>query len=158
MYKQPQNLKDMLELQKVLDNSINGARERTLDDIKLSMIAEIIEFNEETKYSHKTWKTKPYNKEKELEELADVWFFMCQLVNEKKESEDCNEFFEHWKVFERMCELDLIATVYYSKFAFSVLRNLIFLTHTYGYTKQDILTGYWNKWQKNMERIGKEWN
>ena len=27
-----------------------------------------------------------------------------------------------------------------------------------GYSKNGILNCYWEKWQKNMLRIGKEWN
>lgn len=74
-FKRPETFEDILNLQKHLDESIHSVRFRTLRDIELSMVAEIIEFNEETKYSHKTWKTKEYNREKELEELTDVWFF-----------------------------------------------------------------------------------
>ena len=81
MIKRPETFEDILNLQKHLDKSIHSSRERTLEDIKLSLIAEVIEFNEETPQSHKTWKTKPYNKEKELEELTDIWFFVAQMVN-----------------------------------------------------------------------------
>ena len=66
-FKRPENFEDILNLQKHLDESIHSSRERTLEDIKKSMIAECIEFDEETPDSHKTWKTKPYDKEKELE-------------------------------------------------------------------------------------------
>lgn len=76
-FKKPENFEDILKLQKHLDESLNNIRERTLEDIKLSLIAELIELNEETKYSHKTWKTKEYNRDKELEELTDVYFFFC---------------------------------------------------------------------------------
>ena len=39
-----------------------------------------------------------------------------------------------------------------------LILDLIVVTNKYGYTKDDILRIYWTKWQKNMERIGKEWN
>lgn len=65
-FKRPETFEDILNLQKYLDESLNNVRERTLRDIKLSLIAEVIEFNEETPESHKTWKTKPYDKAKEL--------------------------------------------------------------------------------------------
>ena len=80
-FKRPETFEDILKLQKHLDESIHNSRERTEEDIKTSMIAELIEFNEETKDSHKTWKTKEYNKAKELKELTDVYFFFAQLVN-----------------------------------------------------------------------------
>ena len=39
----------------------------------MSLIAECVEFNEETMFSHKTWKTKEYRRDKELEELTDIF-------------------------------------------------------------------------------------
>ena len=53
-FKRPENFEDILKLQKHLDESIHSSRERTLEDIKLSLIAELIELNAETKDSHKT--------------------------------------------------------------------------------------------------------
>ena len=79
--KKPENFRDILELQKILDENIHNNRERTLGDIKKSMIAECIEFDEETPQSHKTWKTKSYDKSKELEELTDIYFFYAQYIN-----------------------------------------------------------------------------
>ena len=80
MIKRPENFEDILNLQKHLDENIHSSRERILKDIKLSLIAEVIEFNEETPESHKTWKSKHYDKEKELEEFTDIWFFLAQMV------------------------------------------------------------------------------
>lgn len=37
-----------------------------------------------------------------------------------------------------------------------VVYDLIVVALKLGYTKQDILDTYWSKWQKNMDRIGKE--
>ena len=87
-FKRPEKFEDILNLQAILDKNINGIRFRTLRDIELSMIAEIVEFNEETKYSYKTWKTKEYNREKELEELTNIWFFLAQMVNFKMEHDN----------------------------------------------------------------------
>lgn len=47
--REPKNFEDILKLQAILDRSMNNIRERTLEDIKLSLIAELIELNEETK-------------------------------------------------------------------------------------------------------------
>lgn len=79
--KKPENFKDILLLQKKLDANINNIRTRTYEDIKMSLVAECVEFNEETMLSHKTWKTKEYCRDKELEELTDIYFFFAQLVN-----------------------------------------------------------------------------
>ena len=170
--KKPENFNDILELQKLLDKSIHSTRPRTIDDIKKSIIAECIEFDEETPQSHKTWKTKPYNKEKELEELTDIWFFVAQMVNYSEhidkitvlEKQKLNIFFEDNKSPYRSKNdiLDIIFDVKNSYMDYDWLRflitDLMILSNQYGYTTQDILKTYWEKWQKNMSRIGKEWN
>lgn len=172
MIKRPETFEDILKLQKHLDESIHSARPRTIDDIKKSIIAECIEFDEETPQSHKTWKTKPYNKEKELEELTDIWFFVAQMVNYSEymdkitvlEKQKLNIFFEDNKSPYRSKNdiLDIIFDVKNSYMDYDWLRflitDLMILSNQYGYTTQDILKTYWEKWQKNMKRIGKEWN
>ncbi|KYM58514.1 dUTP diphosphatase [Fusobacterium necrophorum subsp. funduliforme] len=161
--KEPKSFKDICELQKELDSHIVNVRERTGRDIIKSMIAEIIEFDEETKDSHKTWKTKEYNSQKELEELTDVYFFFAQLVNNEK-------YLEEWKLEElfnkketEIFKPDSLTMIMYAtgvvRSLYSVFSALVDLTLEYGYTKEDILKTYWKKWQYNMsERIGKEWN
>jgi len=57
-FKKPETFEDILNLQKHLDESIHSSRERTLEDIKLSLIAECIEFNEETKDNIKEYLNK----------------------------------------------------------------------------------------------------
>lgn len=171
-FKRPESFEDILNLQKHLDESIHSARPRTIDDIKKSIIAECIEFDEETPQSHKTWKTKPYNKEKELEELTDIWFFVAQMVNYSEymdkitvlEKQKLNIFFEDNKTPYRSKNdiLDIIFDVKNSYMDYDwlrfLIRDLMILSNQYGYTTQDILKTYWEKWQKNMQRIGKEWN
>lgn len=168
--KKPENFEDMLHLQAILDKNINSIRFRTLRDIGLSMVAEIIEFNEESKYSHKTWKTKEYNREKELEELTDIYFFLAQMVNFKMEHNDnyteCKDIisviFENKPVFDENNDdngfVDLLIFHSIQGQGIAIVRELIKITYYYGYTKDDILNSYWEKWQKNMSRIGKEWN
>ena len=163
-FKRPETFEDILNLQKHLDKNLNNVRPRCLRDIKLSLIAEVIEFNEETHESHKTWKTKPYDKEKELEEFTDIWFFLAQMINFKLEISD--GFVKITKLFNDRTNLkliyqpnieNLIMSVLYGN-DFQILQNLIIISTNKGYTKDDILDCYWEKWQKNMERIGKEWN
>ena len=171
-FKRPETFEDILKLQKHLDKNLNNVRPRCLRDIKMSLIAECVEFNEETKESHKTWKTKPYDKEKELEELTDIWFFVAQMVNYSEymdkitvlEKQKLNIFFEDNKSPYRSKNdiLDIIFDVKNSYMDYDWLRflitDLMILSNQYGYTAQDILKTYWEKWQKNMKRIGKEWN
>jgi putative uncharacterized protein FNV2273 len=163
-FKKPENFEDILNLQKYLDESLNNIRERTLEDIKLSLIAELIELNEETKYSHKTWKTKEYNRDKELEELTDVYFFFAQLINNKKGRDGrfkkeyyCREFELFPSYYAGSHFTRLIYNLVDDNFSW-FFGGLLTCSVKLGYTKDDILNCYWEKWQKNMKRIGKEWN
>ena len=171
-FKRPETFEDILKLQKHLDESIHSSRERTLKDIKLSLIAEVIEFNEETPESHKTWKTKPYDKEKELEELVDIWFFMAQLVNYAEsighisiqEVTRLSNFFKDDNIYtdKNISVLTIIFNLRSPKMHYDWLKFLIIdlmnLSNHYGYTTNDILEGYWKKLNYNLSRIGKEWN
>lgn len=160
---EPKNFADILNLQSILDENINSCRARTLEDIKLSLIAELIEFNEETKESHKTWKTKPYKKENELEELTDVLFFIAQLYNTFDEDDNMVRYgyyiFDNFKNCTikniKITNIMLEFLIGYNNIA---LELYLSLAYKYGYKKEDILKMYWTKWQKNMQRIGKEWN
>ena len=171
-FKRPETFEDILNLQKHLDKNLNNIRPRCLRDIKMSLIAECVEFNEETLESHKTWKSKEYNKSKELEELTDIWFFLAQMVSYCEAKEEITEFEKRdlFKFFNNennsyMEEINILTIIFdlrsptmsyeYLKW---VLIDLINLTNQYGYTTNDILNCYWEKWQKNMKRIGKEWN
>ena len=159
----PKNFEDLLGLQAILDERMNNNRERVLEDIKLSLIAELIELNEETKYSHKTWKTKEYNRDKELEELTDVYFFFAQLINNKSRDGrfQIEPYCKEFEIFP-----NYYAGAYFTGLIYNLLDNkfrwffcsLLTLSVKLGYTKDDILNCYWEKWQKNMQRIGKEWN
>lgn len=169
--KRPETFEDILNLQKHLNESIHSSRERTEEDIKTSMIAELIEFNEETPESHKTWKTKPYDKAKELKELTDVYFFFAQLVNHRfdkyekiakdRELKELERIFRTKKIdkkgnIKKLLNIVIaVVTRGSNTYLFEWLNEL---TVKYGYTKDDILNCYWEKWQKNMKRIGKEWN
>ena len=164
MIKRPENFEDILKLQKYLDENIHSSRERTLEDIKLSLIAECIEFNEETKDSHKTWKTKPYNKENELEELTDILFFIAQLYNTFDKKDTMVEYgcdvFNNSENYLKLNSVKITGIIIeflcgYNNIALGLYLSLV---NKYGYTKDDILNCYWEKWQKNMQRIGKEWN
>ena len=162
--KKPENFKDILKLQEHLDSKINSVRDRTFEDIQMSLIAECVEFNEETILSHKTWKVKPYNKEKELEELTDIYFFFAQLINYLDDDKNealkeaiCFSFEEKYIHTDEPDILRFIHYVYTDKLAIAI-DELIAITYQYNYTTDNILNSYWVKWKKNMKRIGKEWN
>lgn len=77
---------ELLEMQKQLDETVEKPRDngfkpkrRTYQKIVKSMIAEIIEFNEETRDTHKTWKQKEFNVIKMVEESVDILFFLSSI-------------------------------------------------------------------------------
>lgn len=168
----PENFTDLLNLQKELDKKIINYRPRKLKDIKKSLIAECIEFDEETIDSHKTWKTNKRYKEKELEELTDIWFFVAQLINYAcdigdvtiTEVRNLDVFFktEDYTYFGDTDVLTIINDVRTPRFTYEFLRELVrdlkCLSLNYGYKHNDILDCYWNKWNKNINRINSEWN
>lgn len=168
----PENFTDLLNLQKELDKKIINYRPRKLKDIKKSLIAECIEFDEETIDSHKTWKRNKRYKEKELEELTDIWFFVAQLINYAydigdvsiSEFRNLDVFFktEDYTYFGDTDVLTIINDVRTPRFTYEFLRELVrdlkCLSLNYGYKHNDILDCYWNKWNKNIKRINSEWN
>lgn len=167
--KRPETFEDILKLQKHLDKNLNNVRPRCLRDIKMSLIAECVEFNEETKESHKTWKTKEYDKSKELEELTDIYFFFAQMINFNEDTVNNYARIKHlvavdfnsWQIKDYgshvLPTLNLIANIINDNVLYAI-DDLMEMAQKLGYSKEDILNRYWEKWQKNMERIGKEWN
>ena len=53
--------------------------------------------------------------------------------------------------------LNLISNIINDSVLYAI-DDLMEMTQKLGYNKDDILNCYWEKWQKNMKRIGKEWN
>ena len=160
MIKRPETFEDILKLQKHLDESIHSSRERTLEDIKLSLIAELIELNEETKYSHKTWKTKEYNKSMELEELTDIYFFFAQMINFNDDTVNNYARIKHlvavdfngWQIKDYGSQvlptLNLIANIINDSVLYSI-DNLMEIAQKLGYTKKE--------YEKNWEGVELIW-
>ena len=80
------------------------------------------------------------------------------------EKRSLNNFFENRDsiYIERANILTIIFDLKANNIDYEWLKFLIIdlmeLTNKHNYTKDDILNCYWEKWQKNMKRIGKEWN
>lgn len=170
--KKPENFYDLLKLQEVLDKQVakerrNGfiPRKRNSTDIRLSMIAETIEFNEETERSHKTWKEKEINENKLKEEAVDVLFFFLQLINFYSDDKLSKKLFleweEQWKeeppMFDDVEEEYLIKAIINYDFLYTLI-NLLRLYKRYNITKDEVYNTYWNKWQTNMKRINEDWS
>lgn len=177
--KAPQNFIEMFMYQNFLDSKINNIKERKLFDIKISFLAELVEFNEETPETHKTWKARVIDNEKILEELTDVYFFLAQIINhiyknnmnifKDKTTEEKDKILNNLENFYRIDNrnvyddkqetLLLISETVSSKELdiYFLIKLMAYFTNLYGFTKEDILKCYYEKWKKNLKRIGTEW-
>ena len=79
--KKPESYEELLETQQILNESI--PKLKTEFDIILALDDEFQEWLKELpqEYNFKNWKKKEYSREKELEELTDILFFILQLAN-----------------------------------------------------------------------------
>lgn len=173
------SLLDILELQRQLDETISKKRdsgfvprERGYKDIILSMVAEIIEFNEETRNSHKTWKEKDFDLDKMKEEAVDILFFLAQLINHLKEEftiTKTNGINRYWEIqWEKKYtietnELELLEYVVCDYICSSVykltgiIRSLVNIYKMNDISEQEVYDIYYKKWQKNIGRIKGDW-
>lgn len=183
IYNRPKNIDDLFYLQSVLDENISKTRnndftprEKVEHDILYAMDDEIQEWLRELPFeiNFKVWKQKEYNREKELEELTDVLFFILQLGNYNSYLKKFfKSDFEKWEtvvtVTERFEEsfkdieirdflvddLKLNLGTLYHHF---LLRSFIAICKWRRFTKDDIITQYWIKWHSNIgERINGDW-
>lgn len=83
--KEPVQVAELLEMQQVLDEKIlkeHGKEEYPEDEIKLALFTELGEFLQEVPEVFKYWKkTAVNNREKALEEYADILHFALSLAN-----------------------------------------------------------------------------
>lgn len=177
--KKPENFYDLLKLQEILDKEVakerkNGfiPRERTEQDILLSIDDEFQEWLRELpqEYNFKTWKQKEYSREKEFEEFTDVLFFFLQYVrfSVSKYYMSYNTVDEITALFDNFNPLlirkELKESITCFKFYFwemltrSSFEEYIRIAKLRGFTKEDLLNTYWNKWQTNMKRINEDWS
>ncbi|MGL5707506.1 MAG: dUTP diphosphatase [Aeromonas sp.] len=163
------SFEDVCKYQRILDEEIGKVRnngfvpkERDLNKMKLSIIAECIEFNEELEETHKTWKQKEIKKEKQLEELTDIMFFIAQMLNcvGYKTYTDIEEGFGYeYDVNETI--LDFIYFVVKEENEVYIGREIQYmygkLINSAGFSLNDVYEEYERKWKINMTRINKDW-
>lgn len=177
MISKPRCFNDLLELQRILDENIeknrkNGfvPRKRNVLDILLAIDDEFQEWLRELpkEYNFKTWKQKLYSREKELEELTDILFFFLQYCNVAPTiGRDNIEVVFNLDEIEKNVFKSQGTSLNYliSKFKFNLwsettdfaFYDYMKIVYFRGFTRQDLLETYWEKWQKNMTRINKDW-
>lgn len=165
MRKAPTNFREVCELQRELDLAVSKPRdngftpkERDCNKIVLSTIAECIEFNEELKETHKTWKQKEINEEKQLEELVDILFFIAQLSNYLKEEGSDYAMSNPYSGDVNSSLLELINFLTHDNIdMYDVLSEYGCIVNSMGFMLDDIFNEYFRKWNINMGRIEKDW-
>lgn len=152
-------LLELQSMQKQLDNAIVNKRERNVYDIVNSAIAEVIEWNEATEFSHKTWKNKIYTRAEQLEEYVDILFFILQLHN-----------YFRMMALNEITILTLLEKKESSKFLISnildatpqkigrIVGCYFKVAELFGYSSNEIYEEYKRKHRINLNRINNEWN
>lgn len=162
---------DLLDKQAELESKINHIRERTTEDICTSMLAELIEFQEETQESHKTWKVKEYDQAAMKEEAVDILFFYLQYCLDLGEVDKLKlESYWRWNWKQKQAKYSrgrtifaLIRTIvesegYREQKAIFMMNYLVTLYQQYEITLDEVYAIYEDKYNKNLQRIGSEWN
>ncbi|MGL5049708.1 MAG: dUTP diphosphatase [Fusobacteriaceae bacterium] len=148
--------------QTILDDKIKESKgsdykERTLEKIKFSIIAEIIEFQEELEETHKTWKKKEFSRNKQLEEFVDIFFFVLQAMR-VHESPRINyysiAYASELKV-NTILSVMIIDTIS-NKFD-TLLESYLSIAKTMNFSIKEIEEEYMRKFDINMERVSNEW-
>lgn len=165
------NFELILEMQKELDSKINNCRERTAKDIMISFIAELVEWNETTDSSHKTWKHNVYTKAEQFEEIVDCLFFIAQLFNNEKAKINFEKLKKdpYYKTLKNNTKCFNEEAVFHLLIlnALSLLANninvedllisyVVLVTDVLGYTEEEIEEEYKRKHRINLERINKK--
>ena len=148
-------LKEMLEMQRVLDENIYTTHNVEYDEEKsyLALIDEIGELNHELKAEWCWWKKNqaPVNKEKVLEELVDVWHFALSIFYQNHcgvgISKQTIQYFEDLE----LCELYLCLVHKVKKIC--LLEMILALTYKLGFDFEEIYEAYKKKNAINYERL-----
>lgn len=165
----------VLEMQAELDRVVGAPRsngfipgKRTPKKIMKSAIAECIEFDEETEWTHKTWKEKkePVSDKKILEELVDILFFIAQYANTQEILKQLAlSIYKRYTEKEYLEEFEDVEDGLLKLMeAFSRVSMPCFLPlyirfyRTLGYMDHEILNEYKRKWEINLGRVKGDWS
>jgi dimeric dUTPase (all-alpha-NTP-PPase superfamily) len=150
-----EQLKEMLEMQKVLDSAIYDGHGVEYDESKtyLALLDELGELNHELKPTWCWWKktVNPLDREKVLEELVDVWHFALSIYYHNFSKVGVIK--SYVKDFEEYDLMDLYPRIAHKSNKKWMLEMMLGLTHKLGFTMEDIYKAYKEKNQINFERL-----
>ena len=152
-------LKEMFEMQKVLDNAIYKENNTKFDEYKcrIAVLDEVGELIHELKGNWCWWKKtqKPVDRDKVLEELVDVYHFVLSYEYNANDSYfACNTVnydtgYEAW-VQGLSNDLCLIYAVLAQR---PRIEAMVVLTRQLGFTFDDVYNAYIKKNATNFERL-----
>lgn len=162
-------LKELLEKQREMTDYLTKNKFKripTAYDILISLLAELIEFNEEMElqYNHKVWKIKEFNKKNMEIEMVDALFFILQYLNKIGVTDAKAETYEHllvncccsdltpYDALREMIKCVGIELGSKTSFPYMIVASYRDLYMSMGYTHTDIQKLYMEKFNYNMER------
>lgn len=158
---------EMIELQRAYDKAVYKEFNCEYDEEKctLALLDEIGEFNHELKANWCYWKKtqKPIDREKALEELADVWHFTLSLVYH-----DFDEIYKHHEEFAKeiikidfknikimLTEHKTLSEWYFdlTDIFSNKIEVLIIIGIKCGFSLEEVYEAYKKKNKTNLERL-----
>lgn len=150
-------LKELLEMQRVLDETLmkeHGKTEYPLEETKIALFTELGEMMNELQTEFKWWKKHAtYNREKALEEYVDCLHFALSLFNQSGfgifNMYDYEKTNEGYDCYDISIVLKLIVTQGID----GALYWLFVLGNKFGFTWQEIYEAYKMKNAVNYDRL-----
>lgn len=159
IYRNNEMIKEMVEMQKALDESIYNGHgvEYNEERTYLALIDEIGELTHELKAEWCWWKktVNPVDNSKVLEELVDVWHFALSIYYHST-GKSCYERITKLYLHNKNADKNLpkiIQSIIDTPLKTLILRHMIDLTNALNFTVEDVYEAYIKKNQINYERL-----
>lgn len=151
---------EMIKLQRAYDNAVYKEFDCEYDEEKctLALLDEIGEFNHELKANWCWWKKtqKPVDREKAIEELADVWHFALSLTYHLFDELVKKNKTEHYEFFDVQGEQSVELSLLYfglQNNKYYRLENLHAIGLKIGFSLEEVYEAYKKKNKTNWERL-----
>lgn len=154
-------LKELLEMQKVLDDSIfkaKGIEEYPLENMKIALFVELGELMNELPTKFKHWKSSAVdNREKALVEYVDCLHFALSVTYHQN-LYNTNDMMKKWHDYEELSKeadeyaiTEILENIVTSRL--TKLHHLLILGNKLGFTWEEIYNAYIAKNKVNYERL-----
>lgn len=151
-----EQLKELLEMQRVLDENIlreKGITEYPLENMKIALFVELGELMNEFPTKFKHWKsTAVDNREKGLEEFVDCLHFALSLANHYRYDVECFDEYQQLYDDSAYSYFDLLTSII-EEFDYCKFVRLFALGNKLGFSWEEIYNAYKKKNEINYERL-----